>query len=73
MKNKEEKFNSFDSIEELSKLSLNRLFVLQKLEIRTLENYIINNNCSDDIMNIFKNILTINVIITNKIKKLKNE
>ena len=65
--------NDFDSIEELSKLSLNRLFVLQKLEIRTLENYIINNNCSDDIMNIFKNILTINVIITNKIKKLKNE
>lgn len=63
--------NEFDKIEELNKLTLNRLFVLQKLEIKTLENYIVNNNCSDDIMNVLTNILTINVIITNKIKKYK--
>lgn len=63
--------NSFDKIEELNKLSLNRLFILQKLEIKTLENYIVNNNCFDDIMNVFKNILTINTIITNKIKKYR--
>lgn len=69
---------NFDSIQELNSLSLNRLFVLQKMELKTLEHYIINilkyKNYEfniNDVFNSLENILTINSVINNKTKKYK--
>lgn len=69
---------NFDSIQELNSLSLNRLFVLQKVELKALEHYIINilkyKNDEfniNDVFNSLENILTINSVINNKTKKYK--
>lgn len=69
---------NFDSIQELNSLSLNRLFVLQKLELKALEYYIINilkyKNDEfniNDVFNSLENILTINSVINNKTKKYR--
>ena len=60
----------FDSIEELKKMSINRLFVLQKRCIQLLEHYIVNDLYNkEDYINIITDIYKINVMIDKKLKK----
>lgn len=69
---------NFDSKKELKRLTVNKLFVLQKLELQNLEHYIVNNTLYDknDVFNTLQEIQIINLVLTNKInssnfKKLK--
>lgn len=66
----------FDSSEELKKLSLGRLFVLQKRNLKLLEHYIVNVLYDkNDYLETIKDLYVINVIITNKLNdniKIKN-
>lgn len=64
---------NFDSINELHKLSIDRLFVFQKMKIKEIFLYYNNDTLYDknDIYRILCEIDSINDIITKKIKKDK--
>lgn len=60
----------FDSEKELKKLSINRLFTLQKRCLQLLEHYIVNNLYDkEDYISVINDIYKINVIINLKLDK----
>ena len=60
----------FDSIDELKKMSINLLFVLQKRCVQLLEHYIVNDLYDkNDYINVITDIYKINVMIDKKLKK----
>lgn len=64
---------NFDSLDELKKMTVQRLFVLQKRCIKLLDHYIFHKELYDDndIMNTLNDIYTINTIISLKISENK--
>lgn len=67
-----------EEIKDLQSLTVDRLFCLQKLELKMLEHYIVNilkyNNKEysiNDIFNSMENLLTLNNVINIKVRKYK--
>lgn len=58
--------------ENLKGLTINRLFCLQRIQLDTINHYLLNDNMYDknDVFNILQEIIAINLVIK---KKLKNE
>lgn len=67
----ENKKIEFDTKKDLSKLNINRLFILQKSELNMIQHYMLNEQIYDknDIYNCLQEIIAINMVIS---KKLKN-
>ena len=71
--NREEELKKFDSKSELKRLSIDRLFVLQKNIIKNIEHYIVRTDLYDknDVFNCIEELLIINSIIKLKIENNK--
>lgn len=73
-KNKKDNLKEkFDARKELNKLTIKRLFLLQKLELDRLSHYIVNDYLYDknDLFLTIQEIISINLVITKKIHEEK--